>query len=55
MVDWKRIKCYQCRHCNEKGKPSVMKGSAFCESNRGIITDERASAWGKIRGLMSFR
>ena len=26
------IKCYECRSCNIKGKPSVMKGSAYCDS-----------------------
>ena len=29
----KMITCSQCGQCNRKGKPSVMKGSAFCDSH----------------------
>lgn len=28
------IKCYECQQCNHIGKPSVMKGSAYCDSHR---------------------
>ena len=27
------IPCYECRQCNRKGKPSVMRGSAYCDSH----------------------
>lgn len=26
------IPCYECRQCNSKGKPSVGRGSAYCDS-----------------------
>lgn len=28
-----KISCIECRQCNRKGKPSVMKGSAYCDSH----------------------
>ena len=31
------MKCVECRKCNRKGKPSAMKGSAWCESMRGFM------------------
>lgn len=32
------IECKECKKCNRKGKPSVMRGSAYCDSHiiRGI-------------------
>ena len=45
MVDYSKIKCYQCRRCNIKGKPSATKGSSFCEARRGLLTPERVSRW----------
>ena len=27
------IKCNECRQCNSKGKPSVTRGSAYCDSH----------------------
>ena len=54
MVDWKRIKCPQCksfRHCRKK---SVSKGSAYCEFRRNIISPERANVWGRIRQALYF-
>jgi len=35
------IKCYECGQCNRKGKPSVMRGSAYCDSHRkfGVKTN----------------
>jgi len=51
MVNWNEIKCYQCGHCNRKGKPSVTKGSAYCEANSGIMSEERKSIWQRIKGF----
>ena len=51
MIDWGKVKCYECGHCNRKGKPSVTKGSAYCEKNRGIMTPERISVWQKIKAF----
>jgi len=31
MVD--RIACCQCRQCNVKGKPSVMRSSKYCDNH----------------------
>lgn len=28
------VSCAECRQCNHKGKPSVMRGSAYCSSKR---------------------
>lgn len=28
--------CRVCRQCNRKGRPSVMKGSAYCDSHINI-------------------
>ena len=28
------LNCLECRQCNGKGKPSVMKGSSYCDSHR---------------------
>ena len=55
MTDWSKIKCYECKKCNTKGKPSAMKGSLYCEKTRGIITPERLDVWDKIRGIIPFQ
>lgn len=28
------IQCNECRQCNHRGKPSVMRESAYCDSHR---------------------
>jgi hypothetical protein len=28
------FRCTECKQCNTRGKPSVMRGSAFCDSHR---------------------
>ena len=50
------IKCYECKgRCNKRGFPSVMRGSAFCDVERGVLTDKRASIWQRIREKMFAR
>jgi len=44
-MDWSKINCRECGKCNKKGKPSVSKGSRFCEKQRGLLAPERKSAW----------
>lgn len=55
MTDWNKIKCSDCRKCNRKGKPSVTKGSLYCEKNRGIATPERLDVAEKIWDLLPFK
>ena len=31
------MNCRECRKCNRKGKPSVRKESAWCQSMRGFM------------------
>jgi hypothetical protein len=26
--------CFECRQCNHKGKPSVMRGSQYCDTHK---------------------
>lgn len=54
-TDWNKVKCYECKQCNRKGKPSVMKGSLYCEKNRGIITPERLDIAEKFWDLLPFK
>ena len=28
------LNCLECRQCNRKGKPSVLKSSSYCDSHR---------------------
>jgi hypothetical protein len=28
------LSCRECRKCNRKGKPSVMRGSKYCDDHR---------------------
>lgn len=49
MIELDDINCRICGLCNRKGKPSVMKGSAYCEMMRGTISDRRASILGSIK------
>jgi len=53
MIDYKKIKCTECKKCNHSGMPSVMKGSAYCELQRGTISNIRASAFGRIRMFLA--
>ena len=50
------MKCYECiGHCNKKGYPSVMKGSAYCESQRGILKPIRAKLFTRLaETIMNF-
>lgn len=29
-----KVKCSECGKCNKKGKPSVTRGSSYCEKNQ---------------------
>lgn len=31
------LSCHHCKQCNRKGKPSVMRGSAYCDTHRKTI------------------
>lgn len=42
------ISCRECRQCNRKGKPSVMRGSAYCDSHRKYYTHKRKGLFGWI-------
>lgn len=55
MTDWSKVNCNVCRKCNRKGKPSVMKGSLYCEKNRGIVAPERLDIMERIRDLLPFK
>jgi len=54
MTDWSKVNCKKCGQCNRKGRPSVMKGSATCEANRGTISDHQIMIWQHIREKLSF-
>ena len=44
------LNCRLCNEkCNQKGYESAMKDSAFCESQRGIISQVRQGFLNKIR------
>lgn len=43
-MNWDEIKCYECSgHCNQKGYPSVAKGSPHCKSQRGLFSSKKQS------------
>jgi len=47
----KEISCRVCRQCNRKGRPSVMRGSSYCDANQiriGIFGQKK-----KKKGLLS--
>lgn len=51
------IKCYECRACNIKGKPSVMKGSAYCDDHiRGGVKhtqkEQRTGLFARFKGFL---
>lgn len=40
------LNCRSCKgKCNGKGKPSVSKYSAFCESQRNVAITDRLKFW----------
>lgn len=43
--------CYECKQCNHIGKPSVMRGSAYCDSHKrhGTKAVERISLFQKFK------
>jgi len=44
------LNCRQCKEkCNQKGYESAMKGSAYCEKQRGAISQIRQGTLDKIR------
>ena len=43
-----KISCTECKSCNRKGKPSVMRGSAYCDSHRKKYTYQRKGIFGWI-------
>lgn len=44
-------KCNECKLCNRKGLPSVRRGSAYCQVQRGTISDTRLNIWGRINDI----
>ena len=42
-----RIACVECRQCNRKGKPSVSRGSQYCDNNyiRRVKTKRKLFGW----------
>jgi len=46
------IKCTECKQCNSRGKPSVMRNSAYCDSH--IKVGIRVNRSGLFRGFMDF-
>lgn len=53
MTTWDEVKCYECSgKCNKKGFPSAMKGSAYCESNRGLLEKGGVSRLQKIKNWL---
>ena len=44
------LNCNECKRCNRKGNPSVMKGSAVCELRRG--KEGRISWFDRLRFRM---
>ena len=45
-MDFDKINCRtDCRQCNHKGVPSVMKGSKYCDSIREGYNPRQESSW----------
>ena len=42
------IECNQCGSCNRKGKYSVMRGSAYCDSHIKNVVYQRLGLFGWI-------
>jgi len=50
MTNWEEIRCNKCSgRCNKRGFPSVTKGSAYCQAEKGTMTEERAMLWSQTR------
>lgn len=45
------IACSDCRQCNHKGKPSVMRGSMYCDTHRvgKPVTKEQKGFFSRIK------
>lgn len=55
-MNWKTINCRECKgNCNKKGYPSVMKGNAYCESERGTLSEGQIAFWSRIRETIPLR
>lgn len=50
------IPCHECRQCNQKGKPSVTRNSAYCNSHvrHGVIVN-RSGLFQKFRDFITER
>lgn len=46
------VPCYICRSCNRKGKPSVMRGSAYCDSHYTMGKTKRVGIFNKFKTFM---
>ena len=46
-----RISCMDCRQCNRKGKPSVMRGSIYCDKHfvHRVQTKKKTGLFAGIR------
>ena len=58
MVDWNEVKCNKtCKSnaCNRKGKPSVVKGSGYCQEHYGVLSSNRLSLLQRLRKKMKER
>ena len=52
MIDWDKINCNKCTgHCNKKGYPSASKGSAYCQEQKGQMTEERSNKWKSVKNF----
>lgn len=50
------IECHDCRQCNRKGRPSVMRNSGYCTSHvREGIRSERSGLFQKLRDFITDR
>jgi hypothetical protein len=43
------MKCTECKKCNSVVKPSVLKGSAYCDLQLGILNYERYNVFISIK------
>ena len=50
------IKCCVCRQCNRKGKPSVSRGSAYCDSHIKTISQvNRSGLFSRFKDFLNER
>lgn len=45
------LDCRKCKKCNCKGKPSVTKGSMYCDKQRKLFKQERESIYARLKRL----